>query len=53
MLKKTSRSLPRAVKVTDSQGVPVFRFNICFSLVLSTLIHLCLYLMQDSGGLCS
>lgn len=44
MLKKICRSLPRAVKVMDSHGVPVCRFSICFSLVRSTRIHFLLYL---------
>lgn len=44
MLKKICLSLPKAVKVTDSHGVPVCRSTICFSLVLSTLIHFLPYL---------
>ncbi|TNN68538.1 hypothetical protein EYF80_021184 [Liparis tanakae] len=44
MLKKICLSLPKAVKVTVSHGVPVCRSTICFSLVLSTLIHFLPYL---------
>lgn len=44
ILKKICRSLPKAVKVTDSHGVPVCRSTICFSLVRSTLIHFLPYL---------
>lgn len=47
MLKKICLSLPRAVKVTDSQGVPVCRSTICFSLVRSTLIHFLPYLQTN------
>lgn len=50
MLKKTSLFLPMAVKVTDSQGVPVWRSTICFSLVLSTRIHFLPYLHSNRDG---
>lgn len=42
-------SLPRAVNVTDSHGVPVWRSTICFSLVLSTRIHLLPYLVMQTS----
>lgn len=47
MLKKIFLSLPKAVKVTDSHGVPVCRSTICFSLVRSTLIHFLPYLQTN------
>lgn len=39
MLKKISRLVPSAVKVTDSQAVPVFRSIICLSRLRSMRIH--------------
>ena len=47
MLKKTFRSVPRAVKVTDSQGVPVCRSIICISRLRSTRIHFPWYLNKN------
>lgn len=48
MLKNICLSLPKAVNVTDSHGVPVCRSTICFSLVLSTRIHFRPYLKTHS-----
>lgn len=53
ILKKICLSLPKAVKVTDSHGVPLFRSTICFSLVLSTLIHFLPYLQSTMDGVTS
>lgn len=50
MLKKISRSVPSAVKVTDSQGVPVCRSIICFSRLRSMRIHFLRYLGQEDGA---
>lgn len=45
-----SRLVPSAVKVTDSQGVPVCRSIICFSRLRSTRIHFLPYLVGGEEG---
>lgn len=49
ILKKISRLVPSAVKVTDSQGVPVCRSIICFSRLRSMRIHFLRYLGWEDG----